>query len=409
MNPAIKRTQFLMSYNNKMTLNENYKKFDDSSQPVITDWLSPDEKYFIFLDELYDLKNKTKLGNIWENFDRFKIFIKHSFEVAKNVPENIRESVLASLSNNLLLESKQNYSPLKPLIRQFLSERTWGEWALETGKDFGGWVYNKGAEAVKGVTDFATTTYSNAKKLLGNISRGEWQEALNLIAQGPLYIARRLRDFMYHPIGMILDIILVVTEIGKLPQAVIWAIIVALDIYEISTGDTETETNIIMQFIMLGIDIIGLVTSGGIAGVAREMFAGVRTIGELTGLVSKNPMARNTLNQMAQGAAKTPSLLKSAAESLSRVFPMGESFIKSILGSLDSVLQKFLTTIGKILKPKPVVATTAGLGAFYGVEKGLEKGAEAVTPLFASSDSETTGSDEEFNKILMSGEADYEV
>ena len=409
MNPVIKRTQFLMSYNNKMTLNENFKVLEDSSLPVITDWLSPDEKYFIFLDELYDLKNKTKIGNIWENFDRFKMFLKHSFEVGNNIPQNIRESVLNSLNNNLLLESKQNYSALKPLFRQFLTERTWGEWALETGKDFGNWTYERGKEAIKGVSDFASTTYENAKKLIGNISRGEWNEVLNLLKQGPLYVARRLRDAMYHPIGMILDIILVATGIGKLPQAVIWAIIVALDIYEISTGDTEKETNIYMQFLMLGIDILGLVLSGGIAGVARETFAGVRTIGELTGLISKNPVARNTLNQMTQSAAKTPSLLKSAAESLSRVFPMGESFIKSILSSVDFVLQRFLKTIGRILKPNPVLATTAGLGAIYGVEKGLEKGGDYVSSLFSSGEPSTKANDEEFNKSLMSGEADYEV
>jgi len=412
MNPSIKRTQFLMSYNNKMTLNENFKVIEESSSPVITDWLSPDEKYFIFLDELYDLKNKTKLGNIWENFDRFKMFLKHSFEVGHNIPQNIRESVLNSLNNNLLLESKQNYSVLKPLFRQFLTERTWGEWAWETGKDFGNWTYEKGKEAIKGVSDFASTTYENAKKLIGNISRGEWNDVLNLLKQGPLYVARRLRDAMYHPIGMILDIILVATGIGKLPQAVIWAIIVALDVYEISTGDTEKETNIYLQFLMLGIDILGLVLSGGIAGVARETFAGIRTVGELTGLVSKNPAARNTLNQMAQSAAKTPSLLKSAAESLSKVFPIGESFIKGILGSLDFVLQRFLKAIGGLLRPKPIILTTAGLGAIYGVEQGIEKGAEYASSLFGGDDSQTiaqNSDEEEFNKNLMSGEADYQV
>jgi hypothetical protein len=218
---------------------------------------------------------------------------------------------------------------------------------------------------------------------------------------------------MYHPIGMILDIILVATGIGKLPQAVIWAIIVALDIYEISTGDTEKETNIYLQFLMLGIDILGLVLSGGIAGVARETFAGIRTVGELTGLVSKNPAARNTLNQMAQSAAKTPSLLKSAAESLSKVFPIGESFIKGILGSLDFVLQRFLKAIGGLLRPKPIILTTAGLGAIYGVEQGIEKGAEYASSLFGGDDSQTiaqnSDEEEEFNKNLMSGEADYQV
>jgi hypothetical protein len=41
---------------------------------VITDWLSPDERYMIFLDELYDIKNKTKLGDIWSNPDKVIVF-----------------------------------------------------------------------------------------------------------------------------------------------------------------------------------------------------------------------------------------------------------------------------------------------------------------------------------------------
>jgi len=421
MNPAIKRTQFLMSYNNKMTLNENFKVLEASSLPVITDWLSPDEKYFIFLDELYDLKNKTKLGNIWENFDRFKIFLKHSFEVAKNIPQNIKESVLNSLSNNLLLESKQNYSALKPLIRQFLTERSWGEWAWETAKDFGGWVYDRGAETIKGISDFAVTTYESAKKILGHISRGEWQEVLNLIAQGPLYVARRLRDVMYHPIGMVLDIILVVTGIGKLPQAVIWAIIVALDIYEITTGDTEEETNIFMQLLFLGVDILGLVLSGGIAGAVRQTFSGIRGIGELTGLVAKNPAARNAIQQMAQSAAKTPSLLKSAAESLSKVFPMGETFIKGILGSLDTIIQKLLNFVKNLLRPKAALTTTGALAGIYGLEKGIETGLDYIMPSDENmaSDEETPSdeymasdedieSDENYDD-LFSGDIEYNV
>jgi hypothetical protein len=53
-----------------------------SEEIVITDWLSPDEKYIIFLDELYDIENKTKLGNIWEDFNNLKTFLSHSFAVS---------------------------------------------------------------------------------------------------------------------------------------------------------------------------------------------------------------------------------------------------------------------------------------------------------------------------------------
>ena len=55
----------------------------DIDNVVVRDWLSPDEKYLIFLDELYDLENKTKLGDIWKKPDNLILFLEHSFRVSK--------------------------------------------------------------------------------------------------------------------------------------------------------------------------------------------------------------------------------------------------------------------------------------------------------------------------------------
>ena len=78
--------------------------------------------YLYFLNKEYfdDIKNKTKLGNIWENFDNFKFFIKHSFDVAKNIPIEIKESVNTSLKNLILTESTQDFSKLKPFIKEMV-------------------------------------------------------------------------------------------------------------------------------------------------------------------------------------------------------------------------------------------------------------------------------------------------
>ena len=43
-----------------------------SESVVISDWASPDDKYLILFDTLYDLESRTNLGDIWENFDNFK-------------------------------------------------------------------------------------------------------------------------------------------------------------------------------------------------------------------------------------------------------------------------------------------------------------------------------------------------
>jgi hypothetical protein len=396
------RTKFLMSYDNRKTLNENTQMFEITNSVVITDWLSPDEKFIIFLDELYDIETKTKLGNIWENFDNFKIFLKHSFEIATNVPQALKESILDKLNNQLLIESKTNYSSLKPLFKQILSERTWGEWAWDTTKDFGNWAYEKGSEAVKNISDFASTSYEGAKKLLGHISRGEWNDVLSLLASGAKYFARRLRDAMYHPVGMVVDILLVASGIGKSVQWIPWAIIVALDIYEIVNNDFEDkDTPEFMRYIFLGLDILGLVTSGGVSGALRTLFGGVRTEAGLLKVAG-----RETLESMSRNASKVPGLLGRAAEYLSTKFPAGSSLIKGILGSVEFILSKMVEIIGRILKPKPIIAGTAGAGILYGAEKGMEK----LSGIFGGEkQSEVKPTDSEINKDLMSGDAEYTV
>ena len=58
---------------------------------VITNWLSPDDKYCIFLDELYDIDNQKKIGSIWEgNLENFKFFIRYSTSVS-DIQEVIKE------------------------------------------------------------------------------------------------------------------------------------------------------------------------------------------------------------------------------------------------------------------------------------------------------------------------------
>ena len=98
---SLNEIRLRMSYNPAKTLNENklslIENFVDTSASsecvVITDWVSPDNKYVILLDELYDLHSKKNLGDIWENFDNFKLFISHSFNVANNVPQQIKENI----------------------------------------------------------------------------------------------------------------------------------------------------------------------------------------------------------------------------------------------------------------------------------------------------------------------------
>ena len=403
MNNSVNRTKFLMSYNNKTTLNENVQLFEVNDSPVITDWLSPDEKYVIFLDELYDIENKTKIGNIWENFDNFKIFLRHSFNTATNIPLEIKESYLDRLDNQLLIESRTNYSLLKPVFRQIMNEESWSEWGWNKLKGWGNWTLEKGKEAVKGVSDFVATSYQGAKDLLGHISRGEWDEVVNLLGAGVKYFARRLRDAMYHPVGMILDIMLVASGIGKTVQWIPWAIIVALDIYELIEEDFEDEMPEWMRYLFLGLDIIGLVTSGGIAGSIRTALTGVKTEAQVIEAVG-----RENLKTMAKAAKEAPGMLTRAAEWLATRFPAGGNFIKGILGHVQKMMNTLLFYLKRILSPKSIASGTLTSGLVYSAEKGFDKLGK-----YLSGESGKTGdeiaSGETTIPNLMSGDAEYTV
>ena len=121
---------------------------------VITDWLSPDEKYMIFLDELYDIKNKTKLGDIWSNPDNLVIFLEHSYRVS-SLKQSIKEEASEVFGRVMLTESNQDLTPLKPLIKQYLKEGLWD--------NFKDWVSDTAQSTVKGVSDFFVDSWEGIK------------------------------------------------------------------------------------------------------------------------------------------------------------------------------------------------------------------------------------------------------
>jgi hypothetical protein len=365
---------------------------------IITDWLSPDEKYVIFLDELYDIKNKKKLGNIWENFDNLKFFLQHSFNVS-NLPKQLKESINSEINNLLITESTKNLLSIKEDIKEFLNEGLWSSfksWAAETGKS--SW---------EGFKEFGKKMYKGAGDLIDKVSKGEWKQVFSLLGKGVLYLARKLRSAMYHPIGLILDAILVATGIGKAVQWIPWAIVVALDVYELVSGNSEENLPMWQQLLFLGVDILGLVFAGAMAKGARTTVkaavSGAKTAEDLVKVVAKNSTFKNILTKMGEGLSKAPGKLSEAATYLSTKFPKGASFIKGILGKIGTFIKKISDFISKALHTvapgtsklakgtRAGVGTTALVGGIgtYGEYK-KEKEEEMLAQAIMSSDIEPT-------------------
>ncbi len=388
--------RIIISESEKSQILGLHSKINDDA--IITDWLSPDEKYVIFLDELYDIKNKKKLGNIWENFDNLKFFLQHSFNVS-NLPKQLKESINSEINNLLITESTKNLLSIKEDIKEFLNEGLWSSfksWAAETGKS--SW---------EGFKEFGKKMYKGAGDLIDKVSKGEWKQVFSLLGKGVLYLARKLRSAMYHPIGLILDAILVATGIGKAVQWIPWAIVVALDVYELVSGNSEENLPMWQQLLFLGVDILGLVFAGAMAKGARTTVkaavSGAKTAEDLVKVVAKNPTFKNILTKMGEGLSKAPGKLSEAATYLSTKFPKGANFIKGILGKIGKFIKGISDFISKALHTvvpgtsklskgtRAGVGTTALVGGIgtYGEYK-KEKEEEMLAQAIMSSDIEPT-------------------
>ena len=354
---------------------------------VIKEWVSPDNKYLILLDDLYDLETKINLGNIWENFNNFKTFLLNIYETSKNASKKLKESV-KELLGKIIINESQNKIERKLIINSLINEDD--NWFT----DLGNWIGDKSKEAYLGTKEFVNKSYNGAKKLIGNISLGEWTKVLDLIKKGTIYIARSLRSAMYHPVGLALDAILVATGIGKSAQWIPWAIIVALDVYELSTGNYEdAESPMWMRYLFLGVDILGMLTAGGFAKATKTLISttlkGAKTTKEVTSVISKTPALKSFFIKLSEILGSAGTKMGEAISFLKTKFPKGAEFIEGIMGAFTRFVEKLKNMINKFLN-KPVAgapALTTGqkvstgtraaaksAGVYYGVEKAIEKG-----------------------------------
>jgi hypothetical protein len=324
-----------------------------SKSVVITDWVSPDDRYVILFDELYDLHTSEKLGDIWENFDNFKLFITHSFEVSTNVPQQIKESVLNTVKSLVLTESMNDMSKIKPILRQFLKEEGFVDWVGSGLKKTGQWAADQAKKFGSDITDIAKSGWEGLKKANIAISQGDWEQILTLLGSGMLFLARKIRSLLYNPVGIVLDAILVATGIGKAAQWIPWAIVVALDLYEVISGDYEDkDTPTWMRWLMIGTDVLGLVFTGGVAAsgkAALSVFRGAKDAEEFAAIAAKNPNTVKWIEKIIGAFSKVPEYLGKAVTYLkSTKLVKAAPWIESILGKAEGVLAKGTESLTKI-------------------------------------------------------------
>ena len=312
---------------------------DVNKNIVITDWLSPDEKYCIFLDELYDIKNKKKLGDIWENsLENLKFFIRYSTSVS-DLKKEIKESIYISLNNNLIVES-YDIGLLKENIKTLISENWFS--------DAADWVSDKASDAMDWV-------------------KSKVPDVLTWVGQGALFLARKLRDAMYSTAGIIVDAILVATGIGKSVQWIPWAIIVGLDLYELFSNDYEEPLWQKLLFTLF--DVLALVTTGALAKGLRIGLKGATNMKQVNSLIMKNPKYKSIFAKIPEYLGKLSPKLKTAIKHIKTNYPKGADLITKALTKVDDFINLVYKEFGKVISPQGLGAAAVAGGTVYGVKK----------------------------------------
>lgn len=354
---------------------------------VVTDWISEDNRYAVFMDHLFDVENKKDLGDIWKSSDNLFLFLEHAFNVS-SVSSVIKEDAKRFFSNRLLVESTIDLTPIKSIIKKHLNEDFWKDTSIGRGLGYTGkFIKDTASSTYKGIGDTFKEAWDGIKKAGIAISKGDFKELLKLIGQGFLWTGRKLRSAAYSTVGMIIDAILIATQIGKIGQAAVWAIIVCVDIYEFMSGDYEDpNTPFWMRILFFGCDVLGLVFAGVAAKSAKVAIKGAvataKTAPEMGALIAKNPTLLGMLKKMVSAVKDLPATLSKYSSKLGKGF--FSTLFKKALDGVSAFVTKFLSSVTSLFTKKemrPVLlqlGLIGGIGTYgeYSKEKAVVKNKE---------------------------------
>ena len=338
---------------------------------VVTDWISEDNRYAVFMDHLFDIENKTDLGNIWKKSDNLFLFLEYAFNVS-SMSSVIKEDAQNFFNKRVLLENTIDLTPIKPIIKKMLKEDFWKDTALGRGLGYAGnWVKDTAYSTYTGITSTFDEAWQGIKKASIAISKGDFKELFRLIGQGFLWAGRKIRSAAYSTVGMIIDAILVATGVGKIAQVVVWAIIVAVDIYEFISGDYEEKDQPMwMRILFFGCDVLGLVFAGAAAKAARVAIRGVvggaKVASEIGPKIAKSPTVMGILKNMVTAIKDVPSKLAGLSKQLGKG-GFWSGLLSKALSGVGKFVTKFLESIKSLFTKKEMRPVLFQLGLIGGI------------------------------------------
>lgn len=303
-------------------------------------YLTVDGRFYIKNDELFDLHEQKELGNIF-SIKNLKIL----FENVKIKNNSYIENVKKSLN-----ETSNEKFTIFEIKREILLKKS-----------------------------LLTEQEDNVEpQTTQNDSTG------SIIGKGVLYIARKIKSLLWSIGGMAVDAFLIASGIGKSVQWIPWAIVLALDVYEWTTGDYGTDedfknSSTFWKILTVGFDIMGMMTSGPFAKAAQKLFNPVRAMKnevEIAKFVEKTPQAKGVLSKLSTLLNGASQWLTKGAETVSTKMPTLGKWLSSTASTVGKAVGSVGSFIGKILGAPGKIA--GKIGSAIGGE-AIGKGLQSAT------------------------------
>lgn len=301
--------------------------------------LTENHKYLIIMDQVFvEGGNGITIGSIWNNTHIFNEIIKESFTKLGLITE--------STDNNII----DNFVWKKELVRNILNSKE---------------------EINEGLWDDIKSTSGKALRAVGNAAM-DW--SAYAFKKGVVPFLQLVRRGLYTGVGIVVDVVMSILAVKT--TAIVWLVIVVLDIYEIITGefDPKDPDRKESPYLLLCADLLGVLFTGAIAVPFKKM--GTILTKEGIKAIPKN-MAKYIMELYKKIPTLSGSIKKAGNLMASKMGPESKSVIDVVLGGVDKILNGLSSFLHKLLSKQGATATAKGVGVL-GVVKGAEAGLNKI-------------------------------
>lgn len=293
--------------------------------------LTENQKYLIIMDQVFvNGENGNTIGTIWENTYIFNELINESLLKIETLSESVKTQITESIND---------FVWTKEIVQ---------EWVKDKNVILEGWYDN---------------FKSGSSNLVTKIGQGAMNVVGTIFKQGVLPTLRWIRRNAYTNIGMVIDVVVAILTVKT--SAIVWGIIVILDLYELVFNDfdsQDTQRNQMPYFFII-MDMIAALFSSASAFIFKK------SIPALTkGIVS--PSMTKYLTMLSQKIPTFKTTLSNTAKILAEKMGSG-GVMGKIIGAIDKGVGMLIEFIGKLLSKQGLKAAATG-GAVLGVAKGVE-------------------------------------